>query len=221
MTQAKVDLGRQLFFDARLSADGSRSCYSCHRNESGNGGGRPLAVGAGDRQLTRHSPVIWNVGYLGALYWDGRSSSLEAQARAAWAGGNMGVGADNLESKAAEIAAIEGYRTAFSAVFPEAGVTPDTIVKSIAAYERTLTCNDTAWDRYSNGDSDALTEPQVRGLGLFQSDAGCAACHTPPHFSSAYLVPDGVYYNTGIGVQGVPREDVDVGRMAVTGRETD
>ena len=71
----KVALGHQLFFDERLSVDGSRSCYSCHQNEHGNGGETSLAVGAGEKQLTRHSPVIWNTAYFEAFYWDGRNKT--------------------------------------------------------------------------------------------------------------------------------------------------
>jgi cytochrome c peroxidase len=220
-TDAKVALGHQLFFDARLSVDGSRSCYSCHQNENGNGGKEPLAIGAGNKQLTRHSPVIWNVGYLPAFYWDGRSATLEAQATAAWAGGNMGVGKENLEKKAAEIAAIEGYAEQFKAVFPDAGVTPDTIVKAIAAYERTLICDATAWDRHQAGDAGALTEQQKRGLETFNGKGACVACHAPPHFSTAYGVPGGVYFNVGVGTEGKPEAEVDVGRMVVTNAATD
>src|SRR5689334_16193730 len=135
-SDAKVSLGNQLFFDKRLSVDGSRACISCHMNEDGTGGHDPLAVGAKAKQLTRHSPVMWNVGYLPKLYWDGRSDSLEAQGTAAWAGGNMGVGKENLEAKAKEIAKIAGYKKQFDKVFPGKGVTPETIIQAIASYER-------------------------------------------------------------------------------------
>jgi cytochrome c peroxidase len=220
-SDAKVKLGHQLFFDARLSSDGSRSCYSCHTNEDGNGGKDPIAIGPGDKKLTRHSPVIWNVGYLGAFYWDGRSDSLEAQATAAWAGGNMAVGKDNLVAKAKEIEAIAGYKKQFDAVFPGEGVTPETIVKAISAYERTLICDDTAYDRHVKGDASALTDVEKRGLELFNGAAGCVACHTPPFFSSSYATKTGTYYNAGIGTAGKKPEEVDVGRMSVTKLETD
>lgn len=215
-TEAKVKLGHQLFFDKRLSVDGSRACYSCHMNEDGNGGKDPLAIGAGDKMLTRHSPVIWNVGYLAELYWDGRSKSLEAQATAAWAGGNMGVGNENLEKKAAEIAAIEGYKAQFDAVFPGEGVTPTTIVKALSAYERTLVCDDTAYDKYAKGDAEALNAEQKKGLDLFMGKAACVTCHAPPYFSTAYGGPQGTFYNVGIGTQGKKEEEVDVGRAKVT-----
>jgi cytochrome c peroxidase len=203
-TPAKIALGQQLFHDTRLSKDGSRACVSCHLNADGNGGHDPIAIGAGDKKLTRHSPVIWNVGFLPKQYWDGRSDSLEAQGTAAWAGGNMGVGKENLAAKAAEIAAIPGYASQFTAVFGADGVSPVTIIKAIAAYERSLVCDNTAWDKAQKGDAAALNADQKRGMELFNGAAGCTACHTPPFFSMAYAAPDGVYWNAGIGTAGVP-----------------
>lgn len=220
-TDEKVKLGHQLFFDKRLSADGSRSCYSCHQNEDGNGGHEPTAIGAKNKQLTRHSPVIWNVAYLSRFYWDGRADSLEAQATAAWAGGNMGVGKENLAKKAKEIQAIPGYKQQFATVFPEQGVTPDTIVKAIAAYERTLICDDTAYDRYAKGDKKALSDEQKKGLAVFLGKAGCTACHTPPYFSSAPMIEQGTYFNVGVGVEGKAEDAVDVGRMKVSEKDKD
>jgi len=220
-TPEKIALGHQLFFDKRLSVDGTRSCYSCHQNEHGNGGETPLAVGAKGKQLSRHSPVIWNVAYFGQLYWDGRADSLEAQAKGAWGGGNMGVGKENLGKKAKELAKIDEYAKAFDEAFPGEGMTPDTIAKAIAAYERTLICDDTAYDRFAKGDESALTAEQKQGYALFMGKAQCVACHAPPMFSNAMGVPDGVYYNVGIGTQGVPEEEVDVGRQAVTNEESD
>jgi cytochrome c peroxidase len=221
MSDAKVNLGHQLFFDKRLSADGSRACYSCHLNEDGTGGHDPLAVGAKNKQLTRHSPVMWNVGYLPKLYWDGRSDSLEAQGTAAWAGGNMGVGKENLEAKAKEIAKIKGYKKAFDQVFKGKGVTPETIVQALSAYERTLVCNDTAYDKYAAGDKTALSAQQKEGLELFMGKASCVTCHTPPYFSLAYLSKEGAFFNVGRGIEGKKEEDVDVGRMSVTKNATD
>ncbi len=218
----KAALGAQLFFDPRLSVDGTRSCYSCHQNEHGNGGETPLAIGAKDKQLTRHSPVIWNVAYFDRFYWDGRADSLEAQAKGAWGGGNMGVGAENLEKKTKELSKIPAYKVAFDKVFPEEGMTPDTVAKAIAAYERmTLVCDNTAYDRFAKGDDLALTEQQKQGWTIFMGKGQCGVCHAPPLFSSAMGVPDGVYYNVGIGTAGVAEEDVDIGRAAVTKQEAD
>src|SRR3569623_61334 len=91
----KAELGHVLFFDKRLSANADRACYSCHRNEDGTGGHDPIAIGSGDKKQTRHAPALWNTAYFkGAWYWDGRATTLEDNATAAWAGGNMGVGGD-------------------------------------------------------------------------------------------------------------------------------
>lgn len=220
-TPEKIALGHQLFFDTRLSVDGSRSCYSCHQNEDGNGGHDPIAIGAGDKKLTRHSPTIWNVGFLPLHYWDGRAPSLEAQATGAWSGGNMGVGKDNLDKKAAELASIAGYKAAFDTAFPGEGLTPTTVVKALAAYERTLVCDQTAWDRAQRGDVTALSDVQKRGQELFVGKAGCVACHAPPFFSTAYQSPTGAFFNIGIGTQGKAEADVDVGRMSVTKASAD
>lgn len=218
---AKVALGRQLFFDKRLSVDGTRSCYSCHQNEHGNGGETPLAVGAKNKKLTRHSPVIWNVGYFEAFYWDGRAPSLEAQAKGAWGGGNMGVGKENLAKKTAKLAKIESYKTLFAGVFPEEGMTPDTVAKAIAAYERTLICDNTAYDRYAKGNTNALTDQQKEGWALFTGKGQCSVCHAPPLFSSAMGVPNGVYYNVGIGTAGKSDDEVDVGRFKISEQAAD
>lgn len=221
MSEAKIKLGQALFFDKRLSVDGSRACYSCHLDEDGTGGHDPIAVGARGKKLTRHSPILWNVGYLPKLYWDGRAGSLEEQALAAWAGGNMGVGKENLEKKARELAKIPTYEKQFAAVFPNEGVTPETIVAAIAAFERTLVCDDTAYDKYAKGDKSALSDAQKQGLELFMGKGGCASCHAPPHFSTAFLVRDGAFFNTGIGTKGKKEEEVDIGRMNVTKNESD
>ena len=91
MTGEKVELGKLLYYDTRLSGDGKRSCYSCHVEERGLTDGRALAIGAFERTLTRSSPTLWNIGYHSEWYWDGRAKTLEAQAQAAWRGGNMGA----------------------------------------------------------------------------------------------------------------------------------
>ncbi|MGB1700500.1 MAG: cytochrome-c peroxidase, partial [Nannocystaceae bacterium] len=216
MTKEKIELGHKLFMDKRLSKDGSRSCYSCHLNEYGNTDGRATALGAGDKPLTRNSPTIWNVAYHAELYWDGRAKSLEAQALGAWKGGNMGVGADNLAAKAAEIGGLPEYREAFAAVFgvdPEgdASVTPEMIAQAISSYERTLLCGDTSHDKGTS------TEAAKRGWDLFRGKAQCTSCHNGDNFA------DGLFHNVGIGFapDGTPTESADMGRGKVTKAATD
>ncbi|MDQ3365275.1 MAG: cytochrome-c peroxidase [Myxococcota bacterium] len=225
----KVALGHVLFFDKRLSGHNDRSCYSCHRNEDGNGGKDPLAIGSGDKQLTRHSPVIWNVGYWkNAFYWDGRAKTLEANVKGAWSLGNMGAGGDlpeqidaKLEKQTAALLKVAGYKPLFEAAFP--GTTPkaEHVTSAIAEYMRTLVCKDTAYDKYAAGDKAALSEPQQRGLDVFQGKGKCITCHAPPFFSTAMPVEGGAYFNVGIGTKDVPEDQVDIGRMKVTNQPTD
>jgi len=220
-TPQKVRLGNLLFFDSRLSVDGTKSCYSCHDNADGTGGHDPVAVGAKGQKLTRHAPIMWNVAYLPKLYWDGRSDSLEAQMKGAWSGGNMGVGQDGLAAKAKEMGDLPEYKALFAAAFPGDGATPDTIAKAVASYERTLFCGDTAFDKFSAGDKTALSDDQKKGLALFSGKAGCNACHTLPFFSDAYTAEQGAFHNVGIGTKVKPESDVDPGRAKVTKNDSD
>jgi cytochrome c peroxidase len=207
MTPEKVALGRQLFFDERLSADGSRSCYSCHVCEKGLTDGLPKAVGALNKQLPRSSPTLWNIGYHKEFYWDGRSGSLEKQALAAWTGGNMGAKADEIVVK---LNALEGYKTQFQQVF-SSDATPDNVVKAISAYERTIISGNTAWDRFRAGDQQALSQSAVRGWNIFQA-IKCNNCH------DGVLFTDQQYHNVGIGMD---QENPDVGRFTVTKKPED
>ncbi len=212
----KIELGHTLFFDKRLSGSNDRACYSCHMNEDGGAGHDPLAIGSGNKPQPRHAPVIWNVGYAkGALYWDGRAPTLEANAKAAWGGGNMGAGADNLDKKAAEIAKIPGYKKLFDAAFPGTEIKADQITSALAEYERTLICKDTAYDKFAGGDKSAMTDAQQRGLDIFVGKGMCIVCHAPPYFTTAQTVDGGIYFNVGIGTDG-PEDKVDIGRMKVT-----
>jgi len=207
MTPEKVALGRQLFFDERLSSDGSRSCYSCHVCEKGLTDGLPKAIGAGNKQLPRSSPTLWNIGYHKEFYWDGRSGSLEKQALAAWTGANMGAKADEIATK---LNALEGYRTQFQKVF-QTDVTPDNIVKAIAAYERTIMSGNTAWDRWKAGDTNAISQSAWRGWNIFQA-IKCNNCH------DGVLFTDQQYHNVGIGMD---QKEPDPGRGKVTNRPED
>jgi cytochrome c peroxidase len=207
MTQEKVALGRQLFFDERLSADGSRSCYSCHVCEKGLTDGLPKAIGALNKQLPRSSPTLWNIGYHKEFYWDGRSGSLEKQALAAWTGANMSAKADEIVTK---LNALEGYRTQFQKVF-QSDATPDNVVKAIAAYERTIISGNTAWDRWKAGDNQAISQSAWRGWNIFQA-IKCNNCH------DGVLFTDQQYHNVGIGMD---QKEPDPGRGKVTNRPED
>lgn len=215
MTPDKVELGRQLYYDTRLSGDGQRSCYSCHLAENGLTDGRPLAVGAFDRTLTRSSPTMWNIGYHTAWYWDGRATSLEGQAKAAWSGGNMGAsgnnGAPSMDDVCAALNGIAGYQSQFQAVFGE-GCTQDNVPKALAAFMRTIVSTDSAWIRFRDGDSSALSEAAQRGYAVFDQKAQCSRCH------AGILLTDLQYHNIGIGMDAA---EPDLGRHRVTQNDAD
>lgn len=215
-TDEKVALGRRLFFDKRMSVDGSKACFDCHLNEDGTGGHDPLALAIDGKPMSRHAPMLWNVGYLPKLYWDGRADSLEAVVKGAWGGAGMGIGADNLGKKAAEIGALKEYADDFERIFPELGATPETIARAIASYQRTLVCGDTKYDRFAAGNGSVISPEAKQGWELFKGKAGCTNCHVPPFFSDAYLGDSGAFHNTGMGTQGKAEKDVDPGRMKVS-----
>jgi cytochrome c peroxidase len=207
LTPEKVALGRQLFFDERLSVDGSKSCYSCHVCEHGLTDGLPKAIGPGNKQLPRSSPTLWNIGYHKEFYWDGRSGSLEKQALAAWTGANMGAKADEI---VARLNALQGYKTQFQKVF-QSDATPDNVVKAIAAYERTIISGNTAWDRWKAGDNTAISQSAFRGWNIFQA-IKCNNCH------DGVLFTDQQYHNIGIGMD---QKEPDLGRGKVTNKPED
>jgi len=207
MTPEKVALGRQLFFDERLSGDATRSCYSCHVCEKGLTDGLAKAVGAFNKPLPRSSPTLWNIGYHKEFYWDGRSPSLEKQAMAAWTGANMGAKADEI---AAKINALQGYRSQFQKVFGS-DATPENMMMAIAAYERTIVGNNTAFDKWQAGDQSAVGEDVKRGYEVFKQ-AKCNNCH------DGVLFTDLQYHNVGIGMD-LP--EPDVGRAKPSSRPED
>ena len=208
MTSEKIALGRQLFFDERLSIDGSKSCYSCHVCEHGLSDGLPKAIGAQNKPLTRNSPTLRNIGYHKEFYWDGRSDSLENQAMAAWKGANMGVGEKTAEI-VAKINALQDYRSQFQQVF-QSDATPENMMMAIAAFERTI-IGSTAWDRWRAGDQSAMSEGAIRGWNIFQA-IKCNNCH------DGILFTDQQYHNIGIGMD---QPEPDLGRFKVTNRPED
>ena len=211
MSPEKVALGHQLFFDKRLSVDGTRSCQSCHVCEKGLTDGLPKAIGAANKQLKRSSPTLWNIGYQKAFYWDGRSETLEKQGAAAWTGGNMGA-KDQEARIIGDINTIQGYKDQFQTVF-KGPATKDNIFQAIAAYERTILSGngDTAFDRWQAGDEAAVTDDVKRGYEVFKNSK-CNQCH------DGVLLTDMQYHNVGIGMDAA---ELDKGRFDKTNNEAD
>lgn len=207
LTAEKAALGRQLYYDKRLSGDGVRSCYSCHVCEKGLTDGRAKAIGAFEKQLTRGAPTMWNIGYHSEFYWDGRAKTLEAQALAAWKGANMGANPDQIVAK---LNTLKGYQDQFQKVF-NSDAAPESVAKALAAYMRTLVGGNTPWDRRQAGDESAVTEEAKRGWQVFQK-AKCDNCH------SGLLLTDLQYHNVGIGMDAA---EPDLGRYNASKVEKD
>jgi cytochrome c peroxidase len=212
LTPEKAALGRQLYYDQRLSGDGSRSCYSCHVCEKGLTDGLPVAIGAHTKTLTRASPSLWNIGFHSMFYWDGRAPSLEKQAFAAWKGGNMGAG-DDIPKIVQKLNATPGYQKQFQRVFG-GEATADNVSMALAAYMRTIIGGRTAYDRWQAGDQDAVSAAAKRGHEVF-TKAGCAECH------AGKLFTDQVFHNVGIGFDTATGSFADEGRFVVSKADRD
>lgn len=209
MTEAKIALGKQLYFDPRLSRDNTVSCSSCHAPHLGFADGERFATGVGGKMGGRSAPTAINVAYARDLFWDGRAVSLEDQALGPIA--NPIEMALPVEEAVQRINAIEGYRTQFQAVFGT-DATADALAKSLATYERTILSGNSPYDRFKAGDKSALSEAAERGRKLFFGKANCAACHGGPNFT------DNSYHNLGIGMDA---EKPDLGRFSISKLEGD
>jgi cytochrome c peroxidase len=209
-TDAKISLGKQLYFDKRLSSNGTVSCATCHRPDAGWADVTPFSEGVNQRFGGRNAPTIINAAYFHFQFWDGRALELEKQA--------VGPVQNPVEmdltmaEMEARLNAIPGYVEQFQAVF---GEKPQELLvaKAIAAFERTIICNDTPYDRYVKGDKKAMKGNAVRGMKLFNGKAHCSSCHSGPLFS------DGRFHNLGIGY--TDRKFADPGRFNVTNDPVD
>jgi cytochrome c peroxidase len=195
MTPAKVSLGQALYFDKRLSVDGTVSCATCHDPANAFTDHGALASGVSNKVGTRNAPTILNAMFSERLFWDGRVTSLEEQAKQPLTNPfEMGMGAN--DKVVARVASIPEYRKRFQSVFRSEGITIDTIVKAIAAYERTQLSANSPFDRFISGDTNAITEAQKRGWEVFKGKAKCIECHS---FSMASpFFTDFKFHNTGI-----------------------
>jgi cytochrome c peroxidase len=199
-TLAAVQLGHELFFEPRLSGDGSTSCATCHRPGDGVDD-RVTAVGVSGRALARHTPALANLQWYTTYFWDGRVTTLEEQALLPIEHPDE-MGAD-LAEVVADLAGDAHYRRAFAEAFPERpAVDARNLGRALAAYERTLVVDDTPFDRYLAGDPDALSDAALRGLELFVGEARCVRCHRGP------ALTDNRFHHTGVAGD-------DPGRIAV------
>jgi cytochrome c peroxidase len=181
VTAAKVELGKMLYFDPRLSSTGSVSCFSCHNVMEGGDDHMPTSIGVHGQKGGRNAPTVWNAAFHSTQFWDGRAATLEDQAKGPPAN-PIEMGMQNLDAVIDRVRAIPGYRPYFEAAFGKGDVvTMDNAVKAIASYERTLITPDSAYDRFAKGDKTALTAQQQRGMEAFAA-TGCTGCHSGPVF---------------------------------------
>lgn len=174
-TPEKVALGQRLFFDPRLSADGTISCSTCHDPARAFTDGKTISTGVGGRAGQRNSPTVLNALYNKFQFWDGRATTLEEQAGMPIVN-SVEMGQPNIAAAVAKIAAIPEYQQGFRDVF---GSAPDArnLVQAIAAYERTQVAFDSPFDHYIAGDGNAIDASARRGWELFNTKANCDKCH--------------------------------------------
>jgi cytochrome c peroxidase len=206
-TAVKVELGKMLFFEPRISASGIISCATCHNPALGFTDRIPLAVGHMGQVGERNTPTVLNAAFLGSQFWDGRAATLEEQALGPIeADIEMAMPLDEAVQRLKEF---DVYQEMFADVFGgDDAINLDNVARSLAAFQRTLITPNSPLDRYLAGDEQALTEQQQRGMRAFV-DRGCVACHRGPALS------DSQFHR--IQVPG----STDLGRYLVTGEERD
>jgi cytochrome c peroxidase len=215
-TPAKVELGKMLYFDPRLSASHAISCNSCHNVGLGGVDAEETSIGHQWQRGGRNAPTVLNAVFNTAQFWDGRAKDLEAQA-----GGpmiNPIEMASPREHVSEQLAAIPGYVAAFKAAFPAEpnSVTLENAQRAIAAFEATLITPNAPFDRYLNGDASALSAQQTQGLRVFTSK-GCSACHNGINLGGGMYAPFGTVEKPGAEL--LPPDDK--GRFTVTKTATD
>ena len=189
-SDAKVELGKILFWDPRVGGDASTACVTCHEPDQGWAFGDSLSRGYPGTVHWRNSQSIINSAYLGQLFWAGSVGSLEQQAPSAAKGAVAGNGEnDVMETR---LAFIPEYRERFKDVFGTEWPLIGDAWAAIAAFERTMIVNDTPVDKYLSGDESALTAEQIAGMELFNGKAGCIQCH------NGAQATDEKYYNLGV-----------------------
>jgi cytochrome c peroxidase len=213
-TPERVRLGRWLFYDKRLSADGTIACASCHRPEHAFSEPTPVSTGIRGQKGGRKAPSFVNqaVAVSPNVFWDGRATSLEEQA--------LGPMANPIEMGHTHAAILQtlkasGYAPYFKQAFGTEEITNGRMAKAIADYERTRLSGNSSWDRWKGGDESAVTSEVKDGDALFFGRAGCNQCHIGANFTS------GTFHNLGVGWDPKTGTFKDEGRFAVTKDDAD
>ena len=209
LTKDKIALGKQLFFEKRLSRDNTISCSNCHSPQHGWSNGAPVATGFKGQKGGRSAPTTINAGYQYFQFWDGRAHQLEGQALGPIQNPiEMNL---TLEEAIGRLNKIAGYRKQFQNVFGT-DVTADGMAKALASFERTILSGNAPYDQFKAGDKSALSAAAQRGMKLYFGKANCSACHGGSNFT------DGAFHNIGVGMD---KKDPDLGRYNETKLEGD
>lgn len=215
MTRAKVELGKLLFFEKRISGDGAVSCATCHVPRRGFSNARRYGAGFQGRPTLRNVPTIINAAYHEFLFWDGRAGSLEEQAKGPIL--HPGEMASSEEKIIRTLGAIRGYRARFRAAFGSGEISLDRVARAIASFERTLLSGNSPFDRWKfGGDEAAMPQAAIRGFEVFTSKGNCVKCHLADEFSAPFT--DDKFHNLGVGMDKRP---IEAGRERITKRVRD
>ncbi len=206
-TQARIELGKKLFFDPRLSKDNNMSCATCHNPMFGWSDGLATAKGFKSKQLNRASPTIVNTVFQTLQMWDGRKKDLADQALGPMMSPDeMNIGIDGA------VHFLQGnqhYIKLFNQAYPNEPVNEKTLAKAIASFESTIISDNSPFDRWVRGDKKAMTAQQINGFKLFvdPNKGNCEVCHSAPNFT------DNGFNNIGLASHG--NENPDLGRYAI------
>jgi cytochrome c peroxidase len=207
LMEGKIALGRQLFFDRRLSTDETLACATCHIPARGFSDGQPLSSGLNERKPGRNTPTLVNRAFGRSYFWDGRASSLEETILLTL---RIQLGSTD-EEIVQKFNRTRSYPEQFQHVW-DTPVTIDGVVKALAAFVRTIFSGNSSFDRFEAGDRTALSVEAQRGFKLFKRKAKCTKCHKGFNFT------DEQFHNTGVGLYD---PDPDLGRYGITNRDED
>ena len=206
LTKEKIELGRAIFFDKRMSKDNTIACASCHMAKKGFADGMPVSTGIKGQKGGRSAPVSFNRVYSKAQFWDGRAATLEDQSIGPFTN-PIEHGFANHDEMVAKMKKMPGYRKLFQEVFG-GEITIQDVGRAVASFQRTVLSGNSAVDKYDiGGDQNALSDSAKRGLELFRGKARCTRCHSGFNFT------DEKFHNLGIGWDD---NKVDLGRYMET-----
>lgn len=211
VTAAKVELGRFLYFDPRLSVDKTIACASCHIPYHGFADPTPTSAGVGGKLGGRNSPTVINRLFSKEQFWDGRAVDLEDQAHGPLVN-PVEMAMPRHEEVVRQCKGVKGYAPLFEKAFGSPEITMPRIAQAIASYERTVVAGNSPFDRYTAGNRDTMSASAVRGMEIFNGKGNCKTCHAGFNFT------DEQYHNLGIGMD-TPKPDL--GRYEITKVETD